>query len=153
MLNYSCFTSYMYHKLTNYHKSVSINFEQVKLRSHVHYTNNNIVLIKWSTNFSNFKLLSLNSLNQLRADLMYTYLQRLHSLTHQVESSAVVVLLEELVFPLDLLVGDDLGLVPEVSSALLLCHAVHFLNFFSLLLLPESVKALTGVVMPKKNCI
>ena len=49
----------------------------------------------------------------------------------------MVVLLQELVLSLDLLVGDDLWLVPEVDTTLLLRHAVQFLELLFLLLLTK----------------
>ena len=47
----------------------------------------------------------------------------------------MVVLLQELVLSLDLFVGDELWLIPEVGTALLLRHAVQLLNLLFLLLL------------------
>ena len=56
--------------------------------------------------------------------------------THQVERTAVVVLLKEPVLALGLFVCDDLWLVPGVGSSLLLCHVMELLNLLLLLLLP-----------------
>ena len=56
-------------------------------------------------------------------------------ISHQVEDTTMVVLLKELVLSLDLFVGDELWLVPEVGTALLLRHTVQLLNLFSLLFL------------------
>ena len=64
--------------------------------------------------------------------------------THQVECTAVVVLLKELVLALDLFVCDDLWLVPGVGSPLLLCHVVELIYFLLLLLLPGWTRSTQG---------
>lgn len=58
--------------------------------------------------------------------------------THHEEGSSVVVLLEELVFAFGGFVGDDLAVVAELGSALLLSQAVESLDFRLLLLEAEN---------------
>ena len=61
-----------------------------------------------------------------------------HDTTYQKESSTMVVLLQELVFAFDGLVGDVFGVVSELCSPLIFCHVMDSIHIELLPRQPET---------------